>query len=117
MTHWQAMTPRDRDALVAEHVMGETVDPSSRAWQDGYLNEGTYYTTDHAAARDVEDEIERRGLKQEYLRALIDDVAPIMFQDAYENFRDDAYDGLWAFTRATPEQRCKAALRAIGMDV
>lgn len=58
------------------------------------------------AARQLEDEIERRGLEYSYVRSLVNlvavDTAP-------------GSDGeRWALIRATPEQRAKAFLQAIG---
>jgi hypothetical protein len=49
--------------------------------------------------RQVEDEIERRGLGSQYAGAL----AGVVTGD------------LWAIIRATPEQRCRAALIAVGV--
>ena len=57
------------------------------------------YSTDHTAVRLVEDEIERRGLVGPYVKALYAIVGK---------------QGSWSLIRATPEQRCAAALRAVG---
>lgn len=59
-----------------------------------------YYTTDDSAARELEDEIERRGdaIQDDYIRALLAIVIP---------------DGLsvqafWKLIRAKPDQRAQA---------
>jgi hypothetical protein len=115
---------RELDVLVAEQVMGfvrvtddtsdynhvrhgnEVLLPpgatlhSLREWlpRKGQIPFGYFvtqrYSTDIAAARLVEDEIERRGLSSEYTGALA------------VRIRGD----LWDLLRATPEQRCRAAL-------
>lgn len=64
-----------------------------------------HYTTEHAAARLVEDEIERRGLQQRYVDELL----------TFE--READFSAEWFLIRATPEQRCLAALRALGVAV
>lgn len=72
------------------------------------------YTTDHDAARLIEDEIERRGLRRAYLLAL-DEILFSAYcrQDDYE-YLELTLDEAWRFLRATPEERCRAALVAIG---
>lgn len=62
------------------------------------------YSTDHAAARLLEDEAERRGLQWPYARALCGIVGG----------QRDALPGiLWLFIRATPEQRARAFLEVL----
>lgn len=98
---------RELDALVAERVMGWTRRARGHSmlmvdvWDgpvDGPVGIAAWripaYSTDIAAARLVEDEIERRGLSSEYTGALA------------VRIRGD----LWDLLRATPEQRCRAAL-------
>lgn len=66
------------------------------------------YSTDYNAFRDVEDEIERRGLAKFYIEALADvlDVTP-------QKLIEHGASCLWLFARATPEQRCEAAFRIL----
>ena len=52
----------------------------------------------------LEDEIERRGLESAYVMALRRIVTPVWPEDAAR----------WALIRATPEERCRAALAAVG---
>jgi len=65
-------------------------------------------TSNHAAARLVEDEIERRGASYTYVRELRK-LLPIP-QSMHAN--SDTH--VFMFLRATPEQRCEAAWRALG---
>lgn len=69
------------------------------------------YSTDPAAAAHVEDEIERRGLTEQYVDAMLD-LLHINAED-----RIPAHYQLWALIRATPEQRCRAALVAVGVEL
>ncbi len=62
-------------------------------------------STDHAAARLVEDAIERRGLELDYTQALARLVRP--------DDRHWAVRTSWALLRATPAERCRAALEAV----
>ena len=63
-----------------------------------------HYSTDIAAAVQVEDEIERRGLIRPYLDAL---------WDVTGNLYARGPQAMWALLRATPEERCQAALKAL----
>jgi hypothetical protein len=62
------------------------------------------YSTDPAAARSLEDEIERRSLQSEYVWAL----AELLF------VADDEWGTahVMKMIRATPEQKCRAFLEA-----
>lgn len=60
-----------------------------------------HYSTNWQYVRLIEDEIERRGLVHAYVTALYAIVGK---------------RGAWSLIRATPEQRCLAALRAIGRE-
>lgn len=127
---WAALTPRDRDLLVAEHVMGyhrvtdDTTDyagtrhaneilvppgqtlQSLQEWlpRRGRIAFGYFvteqYTLSPTAARAVEDAIGRRGLGSQYAGALATIAGDV---------------DLWTIIRATPEQRCRAALVAVGV--
>lgn len=156
MTTWQDMSARERDAMVAEHVMNLEI--IHRLWPCGYAPDGSgyeavwvdegdenspwymsrdavykvrepgvrpnelgrwcrpvpFYTTDLTAARIVEDEIERRRLQLVYIKRLIE------LLDIYDaSLRSDQHDlstyALWQLSRATSDQRCYAALKAVGV--
>lgn len=64
------------------------------------------YSTDPAAARLVEDELERRGLHHEYSVLLAIDV--FRTRHGWQDWQDT-----WAVIRATPQQRCRAALKSV----
>lgn len=86
------------------------------------------FSTDHAAARLLEDEIERRGLVEKYQNALIDVFGFDMqvFNSAIEisshavcpsipnnTFQWQGHAFLWALIRATPEQKARAFLEVV----
>jgi hypothetical protein len=88
--------------------------PGDRYWTDRLFGHHHHclevvpaYSTDPAAARLVEDEIERRGLWRAYTEALL--LAVIDLPPGV----DTIFEG-WALIRATPEARCRAALVAVG---
>lgn len=56
-----------------------------------------------SVARDLEDVIERRGLQDAYIRALLPD---------YHSFEPMTPAELFTFLRVTPEQRARAFLAA-----
>jgi hypothetical protein len=97
---WAEMTPRERDALVAEKVMGFVVHPHGGVW-DG-KNPATYRTdfhpsTDISAAWEVVEKF-KNGPRD----------------DAYHSFYDNATMSIYAIT---PERICLAALKAVGVDI
>jgi hypothetical protein len=85
------------------------------------------FTTDHSASHLVLDEIARRGLIERYQDALIAvlDLDMQVFNSAIEvNTRNtpgvpgntiirDGHAFLWAFSQATPDQVCEAAVRVL----
>ena len=73
----------------------------------GDLRDVPYYSTDHTAARLLEDDIEARGLQQQYETALIEATGATYF--------DYGVVDVWPLIRATPEQRCRAYLKARGL--
>lgn len=62
------------------------------------------FSTDIADARLLEDEIERRGLQEAYIRALLPE---------YHSFEAMTPNELFAFLRAAPERRARAFLEAV----
>lgn len=153
---WSDMTPRERDALVGEVVMGQTdFEHIGFIWEEGTTEDGEdgwdgfycprchaegsraavrcarQYTTDIAKAQLVEDEIARRGLIEKYQNALIGliDLDMQVFNSAIEldthnppdipnnDFEWQGHAFLWRYSQATPEQRCHAACRAVGVEV
>ena len=115
---WETMTPRERDATLHHQVFGGHVEHGRVPCPDnklgclvihyGYLSDGSpipHYTTDYAATSLVEDGIERRGLQESYIQAL-DKLVAYERESGWEWFR-------WGILRATPDQRCRAAVAAI----
>jgi len=85
--------------------------------------EAQRYSTDPAACRLVEDAIERRELRYTYLDALCRELrfSTDGISGSSEHFDFSTWmagfvsgDALWALIRATPEERCHAALIAVG---
>lgn len=119
----EAMEGRELDAAVAEKVLGLTEyehdfqqDPGdcSRC-EDAHMDMAYIrgpkkcsvppcYSTDIAAAFEMETELERRGLKAAYTHALIEIIRPFVGKGET--------DFLFALTHALAIHRCKAALRA-----
>lgn len=114
------MTEREMDVAVAEHVMGHDVlggvtqhTKSGDTWEtreNCYIcATGTkvidlpHYTTDANATREMEAEIQRRGLWLEYTYALL----------GYDNIEEMNTEDLWKVITATPADRCRAALRVV----
>jgi hypothetical protein len=60
-------------------------------------------------AEQIEDEIGRRGLQEAYVRALVGGA-----EEATRRLWYCGVDDLWRVATATPEQRCRAALAAVG---
>lgn len=65
-------------------------------------------STDIESARMLEDEIERRGLQEPYVYALGKIIGMRDINDWLEA------EDWWRFLRATPEQRARAFLEAVG---
>jgi starvation-inducible outer membrane lipoprotein len=98
---WSEMTPRERDALVAVKVMGwevvrgTVVPPGYESWSKP---EVPSYTTDICAAWEV---VEMMKRMDEHVRYHFDDLTCERYC-------------IWELT---PEIICKAALKAMGVDV
>lgn len=63
---------------------------------------------EHVFVRDVEDEIERRGLEAQYVLALGDCITDILDFAGPSSPQEDL-SMIWRFLRATPEQKLQAA--------
>lgn len=121
------MSPREIDALVAEKVLGlkldfEMTDDCDHIALDGkcskcltVLAEHPYdipnYSTDIAAAREVEDRIQALRLHLDYAAHLLD----IIGIEAPKPIARPCV--AWLCANASPRQRCLAALRAMGVEV
>lgn len=115
---------RELDALIAVSVMGWTVDQRNPATvYSGYDACGQYsavpsYSTDIAAARLIEDHIELSGRVWPYIEALVAvldldiDILPSAIE-AGSPHAPDMRSFAWDLIRATPEQKCLAALKAL----
>lgn len=117
---------RELDIHIAEKVMGWRhirEDPkgywAGRSPDSNPLSllhsEVPRYSTDMNAAWEVEVEIERRKVGREYIAALLDilDIADVP-PGVTDGFTwEVTYVSLLYILRATPEQRCLAALKAI----
>ena len=68
-------------------------------------------SADANAARDVEERVAQRRLQYPYTVALVAMLQGGATKKATEGWRE-----AWAAARATPEQRCRAALRAVGLS-
>lgn len=139
---WEGMSARERDAMVAEWMgcrvrmlehppYGGTCECADRRHSPSLLGPLFAYTADHNAARLVEDEVMKRGLIEKYQTALIKILGLGMqvFNSAIEigsyadlpdipnnSFEWDGHAFLWSLLRATPDQKCRAALRAGGVE-
>lgn len=116
---WAEMSARERDALVAQKVMGEivtwrtaTVGGVERKWPTEHGIMCRYYTTDIAAAWEVVERMEQLGWRFD----LSTYQAFTMMTGV--DFEHITSDGLAEATCETaPEAICVAALRAVGVDV
>lgn len=103
------------DELIAEKVMGWHVGSGCNGLHPPdattcVLPQIPDYTTDERDTRLVEDEIASRGLIEQYVFTLGSIVAsPDLFDE------DPLYQ--WALIRATPKDRCLAALKILGIEV
>lgn len=133
-----ALQGRELDAAVAEwmgwtNVTPGCYTPSGRntcgnhpSGKGGYDGHGRmiipYYSyyANPSSMLEVENEIERRGLTEVYVEALFGIVAPeysILIQKSdmrLHPMRDGGiYDFIWRMVHASPERKCKAALKAV----
>lgn len=126
---WDDMTPRERDTALAQ-ALGYTIyhydkdyrencyymlmDPNGdpviagrsgeRKTEAGAWDDAPNFTTDYDDCRLVEDEIEHRNLQDRYAEALFCLVNDKALFTVVE---------WWNLIRATPEERCRAALEVL----
>ncbi|GMA50155.1 hypothetical protein GCM10025857_15120 [Alicyclobacillus contaminans] len=101
---WSEMSPRERDALVAEKVMGYT---------ECGKEEPIEYTTHISAAWDVVDRMQQLGWNMDLMNAYI-------VPEIGRQWGCDLRDGrnlVVGLGPTAPEAICLAALRAVGVDV
>lgn len=110
---------RELDVRVALQVMGWThdergfVDPNGEHFQDQWKKYPIYppkYSTDIAAALEIEEKLKARGLVSEYVEELriVCGVEELGWDACYGD------EEMFLFIHATPKQRCLAALKAVG---
>lgn len=128
------MTEREIDAVVAQHIFNCSVlhekyatpinvntiprcdclganSASVRPHSDNVWGYIKHYSTDANATREMEAEIQRRGLEYDYCLALVE------ITEAH-NYYVDNPGYLWALATASPADRCRAALRVVlGRDI
>lgn len=119
---WDEMSERERDALVAGAMgwtqikMSDIFPDSVRGYAPGAKTEYEVpaYTDedDRNPSKWVEDEIERRGLQSDYGGALAE-IAGVSDDFWYDATGDD----VWKIAHVAPADRCRAALRAMGVEV
>lgn len=138
---WSDMTPRGQSVLTVVNVLGwsgsgeEMYWPNREwVWRDRSGLRVEYQgelVSDPAFARLAEQEIARRGLIERYQNALIAILGLDMqvFNSAIElhtfnapkipgnDFEWEGHAFLWCYSQATAEQRCHAAVRAMGVAV
>lgn len=121
------LTGRELDAAVAEEVMGAVKDmlgnpPDSDVYDwrfpDGKVVSETMlvsYSMSHFAVREVEAEIEQQGLQYQYAAHLAKEFGIEVFGFTGKSFGNSAILASQAYSliTATPEQRSRAALRAV----
>lgn len=122
---WSDMTPRERDATIHQVVFDKHVEhgripcpdgkPGCLVLHFGYTSDGVpvpCYTTDDTACRLLLQEIEQRRLQSAYIPALSQVVGY-----TWEVGREPSARQAWLMVYATAEQRCHAAVRAMGAEV
>lgn len=143
---WQELSQRERDILIGRELLGywvyhydkdhpdscyyQLVDQSftpvvvtphyatgqrkteAVAWDDM-----PPFTMSRDAVEQIEEEIERRGLRWQYLSKLVNLVAPFITYDRFAEWGEPSLTALWDFLNATPDQRCRAALLACGVFI
>ena len=111
------ITDRKLDALVAEKVMGKTVEGNREVESETYFErfgsgskqriwqQLPRYSTDRNALVPVLERVAERGLMFDLCHYFASDVSGMT----------NAYQTMWAGFMATPRQLCEAALKAVGV--
>jgi len=109
---WDAMKRRDKDAIVAETVMGwmklnepEFLPPDQEMdWcnSNGYATVLPMFTTDRNACVLVLDEVEKRGLKHRILHVMNEADRPV-----------GEFGDMWFGFRVDPGTICYCAIKAV----
>lgn len=121
----ETLTDRELDAAIAEQIFGGPERNVQWYWWKSStpsldinppLYAGPHFSSDIAAAMQVEAEIDRRGLREQYVDALLVvlefDEAGI-FRMAIETGGHDGWNVAWSLVHASAADRCRAALKAI----
>ncbi len=107
---------RELNKQVAGEVMGwkklgwyplAGIPPGTPVTPITYAVEVPDYSGSMDAAFEMEEEIERQGEEWPYSSALL------LIACAHEGFRPEDVGDTWDIIHATPEQRCKAALKTV----
>jgi hypothetical protein len=103
------------DAAVAELILGWFIDDKDKLWKDKDGDRVWLYrfSMDANQARLVEAEIVARQLTRQYTNYLVGEVYPDKSQQAIQSSIDERY----VLIVATPEQKCRAALRTIRQEL
>lgn len=118
---WSEMLPREKDAFVAQAMGYEVITVTSELQTIRHRITGAtrvllHFTLEYQAARLVEEEIERQNLVDRYIEALVD-----ILETGNTNIYGDQWEitsaALFLIRRATPDQICRAALVAFGVEV
>lgn len=115
-TGWSTL--RRLDASIAEKIMGRKVAWSAAIHGDWMDRSGgrsdvrvLRYSTEIKAAMEVEDRIAELGKQNDYIAHLWDEVGAA--RDGANFWTAQNFNAFWLCVHATPEQRCRAALKAI----
>lgn len=114
--NWSEMSPRERDALVAEKVMGFT--KPSLGWGFHELESGSYvnyplphYTTDISEVWEVVDKLKKK-------RVFINmGFSPISNRYAVNFSTVTVMKDSNGYAPTAPEAICLAALKAVGVEI
>lgn len=104
----QQMSDEELNHWIVQHL---THDVQNRTAWDGHAHRLTatpFYATDLNACADMEQEIARRGIQDDYVLALHTVIDP-----EYDHVDSPSLRGLWQLLTATPRQRCESAYIAL----
>lgn len=110
--------PSDLDIQCVEALGWERVSTEPPRWTDKdhrdlWLIDVPLFSIDPAAARLLEDEIERRGLEYEYIRALNAVLDTLLRDCPGSDIEHVDLDDLWSILHASPEERARAFLATL----